>query len=597
VLGYRAFFNVEDQSQLISLVEGQLHSWMKRKNWSYHDLVEDSVVDVASDTRCVVLGEQLQDGSRTRRYRFLQDGEGGQWITELTAYQGRGDDSWVWLEVDQPEGSRRAGTPRLATMLVEVLAVRDGGHALTPQPMPSSVSEIPSVIESVADPTRRGLLFVAGSSADSDIPQAQWNGYVSRILKDTVGLSSAYLLDPEATEEFNRGVPPSHRVRPYTIRTYRPDVQFDEALDSERHRILTTASIVRDNPYSLQRLLGNRARETSISASLPSTVRRADRRLRDILDSLLLERATSAPTEKLVELPAAQEPTAETAETAGTDHITSILQVMMRQVFGDDSVTEDSLRRFGQLALDAKSVRNANDDARQRLATLENRVDANEETIRRLTDRFEDEQLERAQAEDESAERERQLRFLRTKLASMGSADAWAVPEKSESDTAPESFADLLLRIDEFTHIVFTGDRDHALELDDHEGLGTWARKCWQALQALQDFVEHSKAGSFSGSVDTYLNSTPTGAHGYSPTRHAARESEDVGKNPKYRRPRTLPVPTEVDSAGVVFMEAHFKIAQSGLISPRMHYFDDNSRTGKVYVGYIGRHLPTQKTN
>ena len=54
-------------------------------------------------------------------------------------------------------------------------------------------------------------------------------------------------------------------------------------------------------------------------------------------------------------------------------------------------------------------------------------------------------------------------------------------------------------------------------ELDDHEGLGTWARKCWQALQALQDFVEHSKAGTFSGSVDTYLNSTPTGAHGYSP--------------------------------------------------------------------------------
>lgn len=593
MLGYRAFFNVERQSQLIGLVEGQLHSWMKTKNWDYDGLDEGNVVDVASDTRCVVLGEQLQDGSRTRRYRFLQDGHGGQWITELTAYQSRNDDGWVWLEVDQPEGARRAGTPRLATMLVEVLAVRDGDHSLTPQPMPAGASEVAAVIESVADPARRGLLFVAGSATDSDIPQAQWNGYVSRILKETVGLSSAYLLDPEATEEFNRWVPPSHRVRPYTIRTYRPEVRLDEPLDSERHRILTTASIIRDDPHGLQRLLGNRARETAISASLPSAVRRVDRRLRDVLDTLLLDR-TASTAERLVDLPAAQ---AQTAEAAGTDHVTDILKVMLRQVFGDESVTEDSLRRLGQLALDAKSVRKANDDARQRLATLENQVDASEESIRRVTERFEDEQLERAQAEEESAERERQLRFLRTKLASMGSPDAWAAPEKSRIDTAPESFADLLSRLGEFDHVVFTGDRDHALELDDHEGLGTWSRKCWQALQALEDFVEHSRSGSFSGSVDTYLNSTPTGAHGFSPTRHASRESEDVANNPKYRRPRTLPVPDAVDSSRSAFMEAHFKIAQSGMISPRMHYFDDNSRTGKVYVGYIGRHLPTSRTN
>jgi hypothetical protein len=52
-----------------------------------------------------------------------------------------------------------------------------------------------------------------------------------------------------------------------------------------------------------------------------------------------------------------------------------------------------------------------------------------------------------------------------------------------------------------------------------------------------------------------------------------------------------------VDPSGEVFMDAHFKIAQFRLISPRMHYYDDNSRSGKVYVGYIGCHLPTKKTN
>jgi hypothetical protein len=44
-------------------------------------------------------------------------------------------------------------------------------------------------------------------------------------------------------------------------------------------------------------------------------------------------------------------------------------------------------------------------------------------------------------------------------------------------------------------------------------------------------------------------------------------------------------------------MEAHFKIAKSATITPRMHYFDDTARSGQVYVGYIGRHLPSSMTN
>ncbi len=594
VLGYRAFFNVGKQHELTEMVEEQLHSWMKRKRWRYDDLAEGSVVTVADEARCVVLGEHLQDGSRTRRYRFLQDGQGGQWITELTIYQSRNDDGWVWLEIDQPEGAPRAGTPGLASMLVEVLTVRDGDHSLTAQPIPALTADVDTVIGAVTDPNRRGLVFVSGSLSDADIPLPKWNGFVSMILKETVGLSSAYLLDPESTEEFNRRLPKSHQVRPYTVRTYRPDVHLDEPLDSERHRILSTNTIVRDNPQWLQKLLGTRAREAAISASLPAAVRRVDRRLRDALDTLLLDRTAASASETLVEFPTATSPS--TVES-GTDHVTGAIQVMLQQLFGDDAVTEDSLRRLGQLALEGKSGRRATDDARQRLATLENQVDAGENAIRRLTELLEDEQIERAQSEGENAEMDRLIRFLQTKLASMGSPDAWVIPEKTQIDTPPGSFGDLLGRLQELKNVVFTGDHTHALELDDHEVLGTWASKCWRALLALEDFVELSLSGKFSGSVETYLSTTPAGAHGFPVNRHASSESEDVGKNPKYRRPRTLPVPTDVDPSGEVFMDAHFKIAQFRLISPRMHYYDDNSRSGKVYVGYIGCHLPTKKTN
>ncbi|MFT4011701.1 MAG: hypothetical protein QM655_16845 [Nocardioidaceae bacterium] len=44
-------------------------------------------------------------------------------------------------------------------------------------------------------------------------------------------------------------------------------------------------------------------------------------------------------------------------------------------------------------------------------------------------------------------------------------------------------------------------------------------------------------------------------------------------------------------------MGAHFKIAQFGMVSPRPHYSDATDLDGNVYVGYIGRHLPTGQTN
>lgn len=92
-----------------------------------------------------------------------------------------------------------------------------------------------------------------------------------------------------------------------------------------------------------------------------------------------------------------------------------------------------------------------------------------------------------------------------------------------------------------------------------------------------------------------YLRNPPPGKTGWSINRHARDESSDVKSNPKYARPRMLPVPAAVDPSGVVLMVAHVKIAKAGMISPRLHYYDDTSHSGNVYVGYIGRHLPTQQ--
>src|SRR5690606_17160308 len=111
------------------------------------------------------------------------------------------------------------------------------------------------------------------------------------------------------------------------------------------------------------------------------------------------------------------------------------------------------------------------------------------------------------------------------------------------------------------------------------------------------DYARESVAGRCPTDVEGYLRQLPAGCRGYSANKHAPTESVTTQSIPRFRRARLFPVPATVDRRGQAMMNAHFRIAQSGLLSPRLHYLDDTARTGKVYVGYIGPHLPTKQTN
>ena len=56
-----------------------------------------------------------------------------------------------------------------------------------------------------------------------------------------------------------------------------------------------------------------------------------------------------------------------------------------------------------------------------------------------------------------------------------------------------------------------------------------------------------------------------------------------------------MTVPTDVSPDGQVRMVAHFKLAQIGRKSPRMHYYD-HKPTNTIYIGYIGFHLATARS-
>lgn len=159
--------------------------------------------------------------------------------------------------------------------------------------------------------------------------------------------------------------------------------------------------------------------------------------------------------------------------------------------------------------------------------------------------------------------------------------------------TRPDSVAELLERFeDEFRHLKFTGDRKSTLELDHRPNSSTIAKRTWGALQVLEDYAavfhEH-------GTVERYLRSDQSTL--LFAVDHAPRESDSVASNAKFRSARELRVPKDVDPSGKIYMEAHFKITNDGGKAARLHYHDAMETHERLYIGYLGAHLPNTMTS
>lgn len=113
----------------------------------------------------------------------------------------------------------------------------------------------------------------------------------------------------------------------------------------------------------------------------------------------------------------------------------------------------------------------------------------------------------------------------------------------------------------------------------------------------VRDYAEGKASGRIASGLHTYLKSDAIDGHKCPPDRHASTESDSVLNRPEWRAERMLPVPSEVSDTGKVLMDAHFKPTWRDTFAPRMHYYyDDTARSGKIYVGYIGRHLKNTKS-
>ncbi|MBG0816959.1 hypothetical protein [Planomonospora sp. ID82291] len=203
---------------------------------------------------------------------------------------------------------------------------------------------------------------------------------------------------------------------------------------------------------------------------------------------------------------------------------------------------------------------------------------------------------------DSAAEARRLARRVRRLERMLAEAGRPAYGTAAEEDVfEPTGLVDVLVRARTTLRHVCIGDTDGpAARLDlDHPALcRTWAAKAWDALCALDEFAGARSSGAFSGGFYDWCATGADGRRTIPTGMLAMRESRSVTGSAKFSEPRVFAVPEEVAPAGRLLMEAHVKLRPVGYPAPRMYFHDDSGgATGKVWIGYLGDHLPNTRTN
>ncbi|MCX4388822.1 hypothetical protein OG777_18040 [Micromonospora peucetia] len=607
------FTTHHDRNRLLPLVREQLDRWIADpKGWDPSALHENRWATIGDDVRALLLQHDGQDGSASTRVRIIETKPDGQWITQLTVHapNARERAAWAWVDIESPDPDsedprsrpRRVGTPRFLAPILEIIDAWDGAARLTTRPVVIRGDEVDEVYRALIDTERRGVVFVAGN--DDSLPAVPWTNRIAALTRFTKGMASCYVLDGEATRLLNDRLGQAHAVLPGRLRTYRSQVQPDSVVDGLRHRVLSAERIADDGEQArLARVLASNAQLQALEQPLQASVARVHRMLERIADDMLVNRLGDSGRKPAPLVPS--QPRATAAEVRRSERRQDDANVQQGMLLdylkvkvGIDDLTVDRVDEFVRWIEVGRSSQEAQEDIASRLAQLQAELDETQKAYRDVKWQLEDEQLENRDAVDLLTRSEETVRTLRHRLASTGQAEvAWTAQPAEEDVSRPDSFGELLRWLPKLKQVAFTGDPDHAEDLDSRDTLGAWASKTWDALLVLHDYATAKADGRWDRDVHGFLENTPDGCHEWPTRRHARDESEEVRTNPAFRRRRVLPVPASVVQAGRTFMGAHFKIAQFAMISPRMHYYDDTAHSGHIYVGYIGRHLPTGQTN
>ncbi|MFJ6623592.1 hypothetical protein ACIQOW_39235 [Kitasatospora sp. NPDC091335] len=569
-------------AEAVALADEQLASWLKQEGYEepppapYAPVGQSAAPDPATER--LRLGERvlldrdrgpLRDGPGAGRYdrrRLRTPAPHGTQQLTLTVATGSDGATWVRLEAETHStgsGVRtpcRVPVPELARSLLPLLDATDGPAAVHSAPRVITADEVDALIDELCDPERRLPTVVA--SVPVNLPLDRWvQDVVGPLCQQLPGLATVCVLDPGARTGFNVALE-YHTVYGGAVRTFLPEVDPASRQDSARHPVLARGRIEED----LRRAAGLLAREPRRLA--------ADQPLPAPLAAVPVLRVPPPQLRPATER-AAEQALARTADLAAPRQGADLAAVAREEQ--QDRAEQQA--RADELARVRHTLRLERRDHRERGQGREGRDgrDVREGRLR-------------------SGARGLTSRHCLTPVTGPAVGPHSAARPADRRGT-PETFTELMARLEEFPLVTFTGDQKNALALDDLQCAGAgWARLAWDGLTALQEYAEAAVRGAAGGDFKQWCERTPEGCHGFPPRKAVRGESRTVFSHTKWKRERMLPVPECVDSSRRAFMGAHLRIG-GGRTAPRLHYLDDCSGSGRIYVGYIGLHLTNTRTN
>lgn len=612
-LGYRSVLQLDEHQDAVRIAAEQFRSWLAemvrdpRKTIESPDWDGPGTFQLGPDSVLTVV-EQVGDQLRRLLLEYVESNSDGTWTTRLyaaSAPASRRLKQVVWFE---GEGERKdgspvqPGTPRVVRNMLQAVDVFNGSVPVLSGPRTVRLDDVDELVGFIEDQHRNISIVVAAPVPGVSVDR--WAKAVATLMRDAIGCASFFVLAPDATDALNARLNATHSIPIGAVRTFVPRVEVGDRADARRHRILTARTMSQGLGPNLKfserliRAVATTPRLHLLEAEIPPELTRTARILqRDQIKS----EEVAAPKQ---DVGTSEEVIASDVPDEFKPAWLEKLKGLVSRIVGRDAVDDAALQAIAERFEQQEAVAQAAVQSAQKLQAERERL---EDRIADLRRQLEAEQLDRALAEENRRDAEKKTRSLERWRAertdrytyveepsSAWESDPVNVSEIIERLTDPENFGNVL-RYVELTDIDKAIDR--ADEVDAADPNGTYASAFWEYVLVLQDYMAECIEHGFSGNVHMYLSSA--GAHGRKcPTqRHKGNESDTVQNNPKMRRERTFPVPTEVDPEGEVFMAAHFAPTHRDQNAPRMYYVADVVNTKKAYIGYIGVHLTNTKTN
>ncbi|KOX22294.1 hypothetical protein [Nocardiopsis sp. NRRL B-16309] len=614
-LVYRTLASVpEDDGDLVAAASAVFSRWLSKRGNSGArvDFTCSGHYELSNRSRALVVRhDNPEEGLAFLRLTTESDKPDGVWRTTASVVVdpelSPGQHLWIDMAVDPaPREESPADQPRLdvmppeaARMLLQEVAARDGAQPLPAGPRIVRGRDdalVDTLVSAIRAPDRR--LAVVATGTPRDVTVAGWREAMAGALARSTGMCAGYVLDAAAIERVGALLPRGLDIPTGGVRTFLPAVDVADESDHARHPRMSPATL--DTAREGDRIrnwvgaaLSRRVRETALAAGLPAPLA--------AVDALLAEETTDLRLRALSRRD--RGPAADPGRNGGgAGHGRP-----------DDQGRVPSARRpSGDTAgggLAAVHERDAQEQLTQRLREEVRRQNA------RIAELSEERQALLAEtadlAEEVETAREQlraarfEARWLRERIREEGLFRLAATPApRDPQQRPPVTVRQLLDRITDgsaLPHLFFTiEDHDTVHELEDSRKETLWVTRAWEALLALNDYARYQFDNPGSGlGFHSYLRETPDGYQVIPVKRLASQESDYVRNRGKLNEKRLFRVPTEVEPSGRVPMYAHIKLDIEYGICPRLYFYPHlgPGTTNRVYIGYLGRHLPVQQSN